>query len=306
MSYIRFIERLGKARVVADIQPSKPVLDELITFVDLFNPIVIDTKYPLSIRLRAISAISWILPAPHEERSREFIDKFVENCALLNLSQEEVTLILNVITERINMTPTLAGMGIQVAGEWFKKDSKVLKPEAMIALWENSCKSAPQPLLEYLYTLLDTDLNTQNRLPILRLQIAGMWFLGSHACELCQDTNKESSCTGEGIAGVSNLPLLSIILRLESIARTGTWLSRRVSIGALIKIAINVGEPIKITLYEMLLNLKEQHREEKELYYDELIDPALDALDTYYEAKQTGNSSLLTEYQFRVALLGAN
>lgn len=152
---------------------------------------------------------------------------------------------------------------------------------------------------------MDTDLNTPNRLPILRLQIAGMWFLGEHACELCQDKEQKSSATGEGIGSIGNFPLLSIVLRLESIAKTGTWLARKMATGALIKVAVRVGEPIKITIYEILLNLKEKHQEENTVYFDELIDPALDALDVYYEAKQTRNQTLMGEYNVRIALLGA-
>lgn len=120
--------------------------------VEYLNIIILNLAYPLSLRLRAISAVVWLLPAPNENRSREFVDSFVDSCAALNITPEEVTLILNVINTRVSITPSLAGMGIQIAGEWFKKDSTALQPEAMISLWDSSCKAAPQPILEvYLY-----------------------------------------------------------------------------------------------------------------------------------------------------------
>jgi len=201
-------------------------------------------------------------------------------------------------------TPALAGPTVAMFFELYSLAPEKISVDRLLTGWTDHLKPSSAPsILQALYAIVDDSLLGGNHSQ--QVMTAAYWFLGENALALVGDLpwqdgrNSQQKPPSNQVAPPppsSSLPelflaslrsdvLSSIVFRLQRGCVFGPFEIRSVCVHAISKLALLSGEPLRIQLYEFLLEASA----ESALDVRSIALPVLKLLDQIYEAYSKGS-----------------
>ena len=177
----------------------------------------------------------------------------------------------------------LARVLIHFLHQWLQESPCEVCIQLLSRAWEASRKYTAL-VMESIFNVLDMNhesISNQNAFIVEKAKSLAYWFLGEHCDTLLDlpahpishffdppkaDGSKclpQSSATSAilveeptAMNATTREHLNSILLRLHNGSLLGDWCERRASLKALVKIGLRLGEPIRITVYQLLAKMK--------------------------------------------------